>query len=149
MRTVNILASGITAAFGELVLMEAPAIDLFASFDWGTANLYTESFGKDGTEGRLSESANPNQRGQVQKGSGSINPMFRQEFGRLCGEVESADAWEREVRHLDVLTPGDFAVAARQYELWDSVPTAGELYEQLRQECVAKGAPAHPIGFAV
>jgi type I restriction enzyme R subunit len=57
MRTVNILASGITAAFGELVLMEAPAIDLFASFDWGTANLYTESFGKDGTEGRLSESA--------------------------------------------------------------------------------------------
>jgi type I restriction enzyme R subunit len=46
----------VSASYGELVLVEAPAIDLFASLGWSTANLYTETFGKDGTEGRLSES---------------------------------------------------------------------------------------------
>jgi type I restriction enzyme R subunit len=46
----------VTATYGELALVEAPAIDLFASLGWSTANLYTETFGKDGTEGRLSES---------------------------------------------------------------------------------------------
>lgn len=49
-------ARDVTTTYGELALVEAPAIDLFASLGWSTANLYTESFGKDGTEGRLSES---------------------------------------------------------------------------------------------
>ncbi len=49
-------AKEITATYGELALVEAPAIDLFAALGWSTANLYTETFGKDGNEGRLSES---------------------------------------------------------------------------------------------
>src|SRR5690606_31080166 len=35
-------------------LVEIPAIDCFASLGWETANLYTETFGPDGTEGRKS-----------------------------------------------------------------------------------------------
>ncbi len=54
--TQVLTAKEVTAAYGELVLVEAPAIDLFASLGWSTANLYTETFGSEGTEGRLSES---------------------------------------------------------------------------------------------
>jgi type I restriction enzyme, R subunit len=54
--TTGLTAKEVTATYGELALVEAPAIDLFASLGWSTANLYTETFGSDGTEGRLSES---------------------------------------------------------------------------------------------
>lgn len=54
--TTVLTVQEVTATYGELALVEAPAIDLFASLGWSTANLYTETFGKDGTEGRLSES---------------------------------------------------------------------------------------------
>lgn len=73
--------------------------------------------------------------------------MYRQEFVRLGGELVTATPLEDSVRRLDRLTPGDFAVAARQYELWGTTPTAGDLYEQLRRECVAKGGPERSIGF--
>lgn len=54
--TTVLTAKEVTATYGELALVEAPAIDLFARLGWRTANLYTETFGKDGTEGRQSES---------------------------------------------------------------------------------------------
>lgn len=73
--------------------------------------------------------------------------MFRHEFTRLGGDLTTAAIWENSVRSLDRLTPGDFAVAARQHELWGTSPTAEDLYEQLRRECVAKGAPERGIGF--
>ncbi len=49
-------ARDVSATYGELALVEAPAIDLFVSMGWETANLYTETFGSEGTEGRMSES---------------------------------------------------------------------------------------------
>lgn len=55
--TTVLTAREVTATYGELALVEAPAIDLFASLGWSTANLYAETFGSDGTEGRVSESA--------------------------------------------------------------------------------------------
>lgn len=44
----------VTAGYGELALVELPAIDCLASLGWETANLYNETFGIDGTEGRKS-----------------------------------------------------------------------------------------------
>src|SRR5690606_26963628 len=44
----------VSAAYGELALVEMPAIDCFVSLDWETANLYGETFGESGTEGRKS-----------------------------------------------------------------------------------------------
>lgn len=46
----------ISATYGELALVELPAVALFASLGWKTANLYHETFGTNGTEGRESES---------------------------------------------------------------------------------------------
>jgi type I restriction enzyme R subunit len=46
---------GIAATYGEVALVELPAIDCFASLGWETANLYQETFGTGGTEGRVSE----------------------------------------------------------------------------------------------
>lgn len=73
--------------------------------------------------------------------------MFLQELDRLGGNAEAVAAWLPLVARLSQLTPGDFAVAARQFDLWGTTPTAGELYEQLRKECVAKGTPMRSIGF--
>jgi SpoVK/Ycf46/Vps4 family AAA+-type ATPase len=74
--------------------------------------------------------------------------MFLKELVRLNGDAAAADEWLPQVRRLEQLTPGDFTVAVRQFELWDSIPSPGELYEQLHKECVAKGAPMRSIGFA-
>lgn len=52
--TSVLTAKEVTAGYGELALVEIPAIDRFASLGWETANLYTETFGQDGTEGRKS-----------------------------------------------------------------------------------------------
>lgn len=43
------------ASYGENALVEQPAIELFESLGWKTANLYHETFGVDGTEGREAE----------------------------------------------------------------------------------------------
>jgi len=51
-------ASGIremAASYGELMLVEQPAIELLESLGWTHANLYAETFGPHGTEGRESE----------------------------------------------------------------------------------------------
>src|SRR5690349_9699436 len=42
-------------SYGELMLVEKPAIELLESLGWAHANLYTETFGENGTEGRESE----------------------------------------------------------------------------------------------
>jgi SpoVK/Ycf46/Vps4 family AAA+-type ATPase len=73
--------------------------------------------------------------------------MYCRELARLGGDLATATPLKDFVRHLDRLTPGDFAVAARQYELWGTSPGAGDLYEQLRRECIAKGGPERSIGF--
>ncbi|MEO5559369.1 MAG: type I restriction endonuclease, partial [Dokdonella sp.] len=43
------------ASYGELMLVEQPAIELLESLGWTHANLYAETFGLRGTEGRESE----------------------------------------------------------------------------------------------
>jgi type I restriction enzyme, R subunit len=45
----------VAATYGENALVEKPTIALLASLGWKTANLYHESFGLDGTEGREAE----------------------------------------------------------------------------------------------
>ncbi|WJJ93974.1 type I restriction endonuclease subunit R [Neopusillimonas aromaticivorans] len=52
--TTFLTAKEVTASYGELALVELPAINCFASLGWETANLYNETFGPDGTEGRKS-----------------------------------------------------------------------------------------------
>ena len=54
--TTVLTAKEVTAAYGELSLVEMPAISCLASLGWETANLYNETFGVDGTEGRISSS---------------------------------------------------------------------------------------------
>lgn len=46
----------VAAGFSELELVEKPAIDLLTSVGWTFKNLYTETFGEVGSEGRESES---------------------------------------------------------------------------------------------
>lgn len=75
--------------------------------------------------------------------------LFRQELVRLGGALEESHLYERLVGHLEQLTPGDFAVAARQLELWGEAATAERLYEILKNECEAKGATSKKIGFGV
>ena len=52
--TTVLTAKEVSAGYGELALVELPAIDAFAALGWETANLFDEVFGADGTEGRLS-----------------------------------------------------------------------------------------------
>lgn len=46
----------VSAGYGELALVEMPAIDLLTSQGWSFKNLYAETFGELGSEGRESES---------------------------------------------------------------------------------------------
>ena len=73
--------------------------------------------------------------------------MFLNEITRLGGDVHAASDWEIQVRRLEKLTPGDFAVVARQYAILDIPVTAGELYRQLLEECQVKGGATGKIGF--
>ena len=49
-------AREVSAGYGELMLVEQPAIDLLTSLGWRFKNLYAETFGEQGSEGRESES---------------------------------------------------------------------------------------------
>jgi type I restriction enzyme R subunit len=73
--TTVLTARDVTAGYGELALVELPAIDRFASLGWETANLYHETFGADGTEGRMSESEVILVR-RLRKALERINPGF-------------------------------------------------------------------------
>ena len=46
----------VSAGYGEQALVEMPAIDLMTSLGWSFKNLYAETFGEMGSEGRESES---------------------------------------------------------------------------------------------
>lgn len=48
-------ARQVIASYGENAMVEGPTVELFQSLGWQTANLYAETFGTDGTEGRESE----------------------------------------------------------------------------------------------
>ena len=72
---------------------------------------------------------------------------WAQTSNRLGGSADSALDWEKQVRGLEKLTPGDFAVAARQFAILDVPVTAGELYRQLLEECKVKGGATGKIGF--
>ncbi len=50
------VAREVSAGYGELALVEMPAIDLLTSLGWRFKNLYAETFGELGSEGRESES---------------------------------------------------------------------------------------------
>lgn len=73
--------------------------------------------------------------------------MFTQELERLGGELATAADWEKQVRNLNKLTPGDFAVAARQFAILNTPAIAGDLYRQLLEECKVKGGATGKIGF--
>lgn len=75
--------------------------------------------------------------------------MFRQELVRLGGKLEDSHLFEKQVGHLEQLTPGDFAVATRQFELWGDPATPEQLYEILKNECEAKGIVSRKIGFGL
>lgn len=73
--------------------------------------------------------------------------MFQNELTRLGGDLGGATDWESRVRSLENLTPGDFAVAARQFDVLDMDVTPAELFHQLREECKVKGGKTSKIGF--
>ena len=73
--------------------------------------------------------------------------MFRNELVRLGGDENEVTTFESKINTLDRLTPGDFAVAARQFDLWDIKATSEKLFEQLLKECKAKGSISRKIGF--
>ncbi len=52
--TTVLTAKEVSGTYGELALVELPAINCFTALGWETANLYTETFGPDGSEGRTS-----------------------------------------------------------------------------------------------
>jgi SpoVK/Ycf46/Vps4 family AAA+-type ATPase len=73
--------------------------------------------------------------------------MFRQELVRLGGDVTGCLDWEPLISRMEQLTPGDFAVASRQFEMWDEPASSGRLYEVLKKECEAKESAPKKIGF--
>ena len=54
-RSAELSVREVTASYGELVLVEQAAMDLLAGLGWTVKNLYGETFGDSGTEGRVSE----------------------------------------------------------------------------------------------
>ena len=56
-------------------------------------------------------------------------------------------AWEKTVRGLEHLTPGDFSVAARQFEIMGVPISPDEFFRQLQEECHLKGGKIARIGF--
>lgn len=65
----------VSAAYGELALVEMPAIDCFVSLGWETANLYGETFGEPGTQGRKS-AADVILVGRLREALERINPGY-------------------------------------------------------------------------
>ncbi|MEI7456201.1 MAG: ATP-binding protein [Nitrosomonadales bacterium] len=73
--------------------------------------------------------------------------MFKNELTRLGGDLDATTDCESRVRSLEKLTPGDFAVAARQFDVLDIKATPAELLRQLQEECKVKGGKTSKIGF--
>ncbi|MEJ1959412.1 MAG: AAA family ATPase [Nitrosomonadales bacterium] len=64
--------------------------------------------------------------------------MFKQELVRLGGELPDSTDMKNKVCSLTNLTPGDFAVAARQFSILHTPITAQEFFRQLLTECHVK-----------
>jgi AAA+ superfamily predicted ATPase len=75
--------------------------------------------------------------------------MFKNELDRLGGSSTMAGAWEAKVRGLEKLTPGDFSVASRQFDVLDIEVSPGELFRQLQEECKIKGGGTSKMGFVM
>lgn len=73
--------------------------------------------------------------------------MFKHELLRMGGELSDDTALKNKVCCLTNLTPGDFAVAARQCALLDVPISAEELYQKILVECSMKDGAARSIGF--
>ncbi|MDX8379359.1 MAG: ATP-binding protein [Gallionella sp.] len=73
--------------------------------------------------------------------------MFKNEMTRLGGDCDDVVDWESRVRSLEKLTPGDFAVAARQFDVLDVKVESAELFRLLKEECSVKGGGSAKIGF--
>ncbi|WP_172202788.1 ATP-binding protein [Niveibacterium sp. COAC-50] len=72
--------------------------------------------------------------------------LFAQEFIRLGGTFEAAQAAEAAVSRLEGLTAGNIATVVRQYRLLDLTPTASDLVARLESEISLRdsGRAAHP-----
>jgi SpoVK/Ycf46/Vps4 family AAA+-type ATPase len=75
--------------------------------------------------------------------------MFKNELVRLGGKLSDREELRRQVCSLTNLTPGDFAVAARQFVVLDMPITEDELFRQLLTECQLKTGGRRGIGFVV
>lgn len=73
--------------------------------------------------------------------------MFKQELIRLGGDISNNSLLENRVRSLTNLTPGDFSVVARQFEILGKSISGEELYQQLSAECLMKKGTVKTIGF--
>lgn len=73
--------------------------------------------------------------------------MFKHELLRMGGERSDDTALKNKVCSLTNLTPGDFAVAARQCALLDVPISAEELYQKILVECSLKDGAVRSIGF--
>lgn len=73
--------------------------------------------------------------------------MFLNEMARMGCDVGQALEWEKHVRGLDTLTPGDFAVVSRQVAMFGETPLPAAVYKVLQGECMAKEKTTRPIGF--
>jgi SpoVK/Ycf46/Vps4 family AAA+-type ATPase len=73
--------------------------------------------------------------------------MFMNELVRMGGDITQSTEWEKRVRSLGTLTPGDFAVVSRQVAMLGETPTPRAVYEVLLSECDAKEQMSRPMGF--
>jgi len=74
--------------------------------------------------------------------------MFAQELVRMgFSALVDTKVWSARLCCLDRLTTGDFAVAARQFDLYGETPTPEELFRVLADECAAKGNGTRRVGF--
>lgn len=73
--------------------------------------------------------------------------LFQSELARMGYGLCDEEHWQKRLCQLNKLTPGDFAVAAKQFSILDSPATAESLYQKLLEECKIKGASTHRFGF--
>lgn len=73
--------------------------------------------------------------------------LFVQEFGRLGGTMEEAGGVEEQVRRMDGLAPGDFAVIGKNRVGLSERLTAPDFLKLLQQETTVKLHGKGRVGF--
>lgn len=73
--------------------------------------------------------------------------LFQRELTAMGQTTSGIAPWEKEIRTLTNLAPGDFAVVLRQAELWGTVMEPGAFCAALRKESQAKEGGRRRIGF--